>query len=260
MSSPAAQQRRFTAGNWKMNLNYDEGVALARELAARLGDNAVPTALCAPAIHLAALRDALSDAPRVSAGAQDLSQHLGGAHTGEVSADQLASVGVSYVLVGHSERRSAHGESGGVLAAKLQRALGAGLRPIFCFGETLGERDAGREREIVEQQLREGLDGLDAEQMGRVVLAYEPVWAIGTGRTASPRQAQDVHAVVRAWLAARFGESLAAATTILYGGSVKPNNAAELFAQPDIDGGLIGGASLRADDFVAIVEAYGDAS
>ena len=254
MSTPA-QARRLVAGNWKMNLDYDAGIALARAVTERLGDVGTPVVFGAPAIHLKGLSEVVADHPRVHTAGQDISAHDGGAHTGELSGAQLRSVGCDYVIVGHSERRADHGEAGELLARKVAAALGAGLRPIYCFGETLEQREAGRVEAVVRGQLAEGLSELNAEQMGDVVLAYEPVWAIGTGQTASAEQAQEVHAFIRAYLADRFGERRAAAATLLYGGSVKPGNAAELFGQPDIDGGLIGGASLRADDFVAIVEA-----
>ena len=255
MSTPAQQQRRLVAGNWKMNLTYAEGAALVHQCAQALGGPEVDVVFCAPAIHLKAIDDAVREMPRLHVGAQDISAHEGGAHTGELSGKQLASVGCGYVLVGHSERRSDHGESGGLLAKKVDRALAVGIRPVYCFGETLDERQADRAKIVVAEQLASGLGHLTAEQWPLVVLAYEPVWAIGTGVTATPAQAQSIHAFVRQWVAEHFTEALAESTTILYGGSVKPGNAAELFARVDIDGGLIGGASLRAEDFAAIVAA-----
>lgn len=254
MAASASHARRLVAGNWKMNLDLAEGLALGRACGERLRDSALPVVLCAPAVHLAPLRDLLGGSVRL--GAQDVSSHVAGAHTGELSAGQLRSVGCEYVLVGHSERRADHGEGGPLLRGKVDRALEAELRPIYCFGETLAQRDDDAVERVVAAQLSEGLSHLDGDAFGRVVLAYEPVWAIGTGRTASPGQAQAVHAFVRSWVGERFGGGRSEAATILYGGSVKPGNAAELFGQLDIDGGLVGGASLRADDFVAIARAH----
>ncbi len=251
--------RRLVAGNWKMNLDYTQGLDLAKACVAGLGAVQLPVVFCAPAIHLAAIHEATQSDERVHIGAQDLSRHASGAHTGELSGSQLVSVGCQYVLVGHSERRADHGEAGDLLAAKVTAALGSGLRPIYCFGETLAQREAGREQAVVAEQLVEGLAGLTEDQLANVTLAYEPVWAIGTGKTASAAQAQEMHAFIRQWLAERFGESRAEATTILYGGSVKSGNATELFTQKDIDGGLIGGASLVADDFAKIVHACAEA-
>ena len=254
MAALDSHSRRLVAGNWKMNLDLAEGLALGRACGERLRDSAVPVVLCAPAVHLAPLRDLLGGSVHV--GAQDVSSHVSGAHTGELSAAQLRSAGCEYVLVGHSERRADHGEGGSLLRGKVDRALETGLRPIYCFGETLAQRDDDAVERVVAGQLAEGLSHIDGDAFGRVVLAYEPVWAIGTGRTAPPGQAQEAHAFVRSWVGDRFGGSRAEAVTILYGGSVKPGNAAELFGQPDIDGGLVGGASLAADDFVAIAQSY----
>lgn len=247
--------RRLVAGNWKMNLDYDAGLALAQAIIKQLPNSEIPVVFGAPAIHLKGLHDLISARPHFHTAAQDISAHAAGAHTGELSGEQLRSVGCDFTLVGHSERRADHGESGERLNKKVAAALAAELSPIYCFGETLAEREAGDVERVVGKQLDEGLAALDADGMAKVVLAYEPVWAIGTGKTASAQQAQDVHAYVRAYLRKRFGESLAQDTSILYGGSVKPGNAAELFGQRDIDGGLIGGASLKPDDFVAIVRA-----
>ena len=256
MPTPA-ESRRLVAGNWKMNLTYQEGRNLALACIEGLRSVRLPVVFCPPAIHLNALNVLTESVYNVYTGAQDLSPHANGAHTGDLSGEQLKSVGCTYVIVGHSERRADYGEAGEVLAGKVRAALDSGLKPIYCFGETLEQREGARARDIVSEQLAEGLAQLDEAQLANVVLAYEPVWAIGTGKTASAAQAQEMHAHIRAWLVERFGESPAAATTILYGGSVKAGNAAELFAQPDIDGGLIGGASLVANDFVAIVNAFG---
>jgi len=255
MGTPS-ENRRLVAGNWKMNLSYAEGTALVHQCAQELGGPKVDVVFCAPAIHLKAIDEAVHAMPTLHVGAQDVSAHEGGAHTGELSASQLKSVGCSHVIIGHSERRSDHKEQSELLARKVDRALDQGLRPIFCIGETLDQRKSDEAEATVRQQLDESLAHLTAEQWPEVILAYEPVWAIGTGVTASPSQAQDIHKFIREWVADRFGESLAQETSILYGGSVKPGNAAELFAQPDIDGGLIGGASLKSSDFGAIVGAY----
>lgn len=255
MATPK-ESRRLVAGNWKMNLDHQAGCDLATAVVGALGDVALPVVFCAPAIHLHALHSITEGAANVHTGGQDISSFASGAHTGEISGSQLKSVGCSYVIIGHSERRADHQEAGKLLAAKVDQALENGLTPIYCFGETLDQREAGNEEKVVAAQLEEGLAHLDASAMNNVVLAYEPVWAIGTGVTASPAQAQAVHAFIRSWLSSRFGESLANSTSVLYGGSVKPANANELFNQPDIDGGLIGGASLTSDDFVAIVNAY----
>ncbi len=253
--STLKEKRRLVAGNWKMNLDLKAGCDLATEVVEQLGKSDFPVVFCAPAIHLHALSDIVNDASNVYSGAQDISSHESGAHTGEISGGQLKSVGCSYVLVGHSERRAFHGETGDLLAAKISQALANDLTPIYCFGETLDQRQADQEEEVVARQLHEGFAHLDAPAMKNVVLAYEPCWAIGTGITASPAQAQAIHKFVRSWLNERFGDSVANTTTILYGGSVKPGNANELFSQPDIDGGLIGGASLKPADFIAIVNA-----
>ncbi|MFK8054673.1 MAG: triose-phosphate isomerase [Saprospiraceae bacterium] len=255
MATPK-ESRRLVAGNWKMNLDHQAGCDLATAVVEALGNVDLPVVFCAPAIHLNALHAIVKGAKNVHTGGQDISSFASGAHTGEHSGSQLKSVGCDYVIVGHSERRADHGEAGELLASKVNQALENGLTPIYCFGETLDQREAGNEEKIVAHQLEEGLAHLDAAAMAKVVLAYEPVWAIGTGVTASPAQAQAIHAFIRNWLTTRFGESLAAAASILYGGSVKPANANELFNQPDIDGGLIGGASLKSADFVAIAKAY----
>lgn len=238
-----------------MNLDLEGAVKLVGDCARDLPRAGAGVVVCAPAPFLAAVAGEAADHPRIGVGAQDVSRHEAGAHTGEVSASQLRSVGCAYVIVGHSERRADHGESGALLRDKVDRALAGGLKPIYCFGETLSQRDEGDVERVVAEQLAEGLDHLDADRFGEVVLAYEPVWAIGTGRTASPQQAQDVHGFVRNWVAEHFGDTAAAGTTILYGGSVKPGSAVDLFAQPDIDGGLVGGASLNAEDFLAIAAA-----
>ncbi len=243
-------RKTLVVGNWKMHGSRPANAELlAGVLAARpfLADVAV----CVPFVYLTETAATLAGSD-IRWGAQDVSAHMQGAYTGEVSAPMLAEFGCRYVLVGHSERRAYHAESDELVAAKAQAALGKGVTPIVCVGETLAEREAGQTEAVVKRQLSAVIHTL-AHCAAEMVVAYEPVWAIGTGRTASPEQAQAVHAVLRAQLQAATGRG--DAMRILYGGSVKPDNAATLFAQPDIDGGLIGGAALKAADFVAICRA-----
>jgi triosephosphate isomerase len=236
-----------------MNGSRAANGVLLSGISAGLGDAAAACAVCAPAPYLAQCQAALSGTP-VAWGAQDVSAHVAGAYTGEVSAPMLADFACRYVIVGHSERRAYHGESSELVAKKAVAALAAGLTPIVCVGETLAEREGGHTVAVVSTQLAAVLDLLDEAAVARVVLAYEPVWAIGTGKTATPEMAQEVHAQLRAQL--REKNAAAAGTVqILYGGSMKPDNAKELMAQPDIDGGLIGGAALKAADFLAIIHA-----
>jgi triosephosphate isomerase len=247
-------RRKFVAGNWKMHGSL---AANAKLLDAVLGglpvSDAVEAAVCVPFPYLAQAREKLAGTP-VAWGAQNLSQHAQGAYTGEVSAAMLLDFGCRYVIVGHSERRSLYGDSDALVAAKYDAALKAGLTPILCLGETLEQREAGVTAQVVNTQLDAVMDACGAASLGRAVVAYEPVWAIGTGRTATPDQAQEVHALIRARVAGKE-PAVAKGLQILYGGSVKASNAKEIFAMPDIDGGLIGGASLVADDFLAIVKA-----
>jgi triosephosphate isomerase len=246
-------RRKLVVGNWKMNGSRAANATLLSGISAGLGDAAAACAVCAPAPYLAQCEAALTGTP-VAWGAQDVSQHLAGAYTGEVSASMLADFACRYVIVGHSERRACHAESNELVAKKAVAALAAGLIPIVCVGETLAEREGGHTVAVVSTQLAAVLSLLDDAAVVRIVLAYEPVWAIGTGRTATPEMAQEVHAQLRAQLKEK--NAVAAGTVqILYGGSMKPDNAKELMAQPDIDGGLIGGASLKAADFLAIVHA-----
>ena len=241
-------------GNWKMHGRLTDNAALLAAVAggAEALHPAVGVGVCVPFPYLAQAQAALN-ATRVVWGAQDLSAHERGAFTGEVAASMLADFGARCVLVGHSERRQYHGESDAQVAAKARRALEAGLAPVVCVGETLAQRQAAQTDGVVAAQIDAVLDALTIEQAARLVVAYEPVWAIGTGLSATAQQAQDVHALLRGRLAARH-PSLAA-VPLLYGGSVKPANAQALFAEPDIDGGLIGGASLQADEFLAICRA-----
>ncbi len=244
-------RRSLVAANWKMNGSRAANDIWLTEFAAQRTALACDVVVCAPHVHLEQLRHALSPE---ETGAQDVSAHLPGAYTGDIAAEMLRDAGCGWVLVGHSERRQWHSETDALVAQKAERALQAGLRPIVCIGETLQQREAGQTHTVLGAQLAAVLQRIGAEKLASGALAYEPVWAIGTGRTATPEQAQEVHAALRAQVG---GDDATAARTlrILYGGSVKPANAAELFAQPDIDGGLIGGASLVARDFLAICAA-----
>jgi triosephosphate isomerase len=246
----------LVAGNWKLNLGPAAAVKLARQVALGvLGlDGAGEVLVCPTAVCLPAVADVLRGS-KVRTGAQNCAAEASGAFTGEVSADMLAEVGVRDVIVAHSERRSLFGEVDDDFVRKIDRCHEAGLRAIFCFGEVLAERRAGREKDVVRAQLTGVLPRLSAATAANLVLAYEPVWAIGTGETASPEQAQEIHAHSRAITAELLGGETARALRILYGGSVKPDNAADLFGRPDIDGGLIGGASLKAEAFLDIVRA-----
>ena len=243
-------RRKIVAGNWKMHGSLQGNAELLGALAAA-PRAACEVVVCAPFPYLAQAQQMLAGSA-IAWGAQDCSVHAQGAYTGEVAVSMLAEFGCSHVIVGHSERRGYHGEADAVVAAKAQRALDAGMRPIVCVGETLQQREADETEVVVGRQL-DAVAHLLGARISEVVLAYEPVWAIGTGRTATPQQAQQVHAFIRARLHHHGAD--ADAVSLLYGGSVKSDNAAELFAQPDIDGGLIGGASLKAADFLAIVGA-----
>ncbi|HEX5789166.1 MAG TPA: triose-phosphate isomerase [Woeseiaceae bacterium] len=246
----------LVAGNWKMNGDSAASRKLVEGILAGLAaDAAAEVLVCPPFPYLAAVAAELRSTP-IALGAQNVSEHGAGAYTGEVSAGMLVDLGCRYVIVGHSERRSLYGETNGQVAAKAAAALGAGLVPVICVGETLAEREAGRTETVVSEQLDAVIAACGAEGLARSVLAYEPVWAIGTGRVATPEQAQDVHAHIRQQVAAS-DETVAADLRILYGGSMKGENAPGLLAMPDIDGGLIGGASLKADDFLAIIAAAG---
>jgi triosephosphate isomerase (TIM) len=245
---------RLVAGNWKMHGSRSSNARLLDSLLAGLGDSAgVECAVCVPFPYLADTASRLAGS-RVALGAQTVSEFGAGAYTGEVAAPMLAEVGCTYVLVGHSERRALFGETNEKVAAKFVAAQKEGITPVLCVGETLSDREASRTEEVVAGQLDAAMDAAGNSGMAKAVLAYEPVWAIGTGKTATPEQAQEVHAFLRARVAKRDAKA-AAGLRILYGGSVKPGNAAEIFAMKDVDGGLIGGASLVADDFLAICKA-----
>ena len=252
-------RKKIVAGNWKMNLDYNEGLALFSEITNMVKDEvtgAQEAVVCSPFIHLHSLVQMAKGYNKVSVGAQNAHQAESGAYTGEISAKMIKSVGATYVILGHSERRQYFGETNELLAKKTDTALANGLKPIFCIGETLSERDAEIHFGVIKDQLNDGVFHLDAAQFAQLVIAYEPVWAIGTGLTATAPQAQEIHAFIRAEMAAKYGQQLADDTTILYGGSCNAKNAPELFAEKDIDGGLIGGASLKSRDFVDILKVF----
>ena len=248
-------RRKLVIGNWKMNGNRAANAALLSGIVSGLKDvnDRADCAVCVPAPYLAQCEQELNATP-VAWGGQDLSIHASGAYTGEVAASMLADFGAQYVLVGHSERRAYHGETNQLVAQKALVALAAGLIPVICVGETLDDREAGNTETVICAQLQAALEVISAEQLHHVVLAYEPVWAIGTGKTATPQMAQEAHHFLRGCVAQKSAQ-VAEKIQILYGGSMKPDNARELLAQADIDGGLIGGAALKAADFLAIIHA-----
>jgi len=252
-------RKKIVAGNWKMNTTVPEGVELAQQVnaavAAAQGDLKCDVVIGVPFTHLTAVK-AVIDIDKVGLAAQNCADHTSGAYTGEVSAPMVASTGANYVILGHSERRGYYNETPEMLKEKVDLALANGLKVIFCCGESLDEREQGIFKQVIGAEVRDSLFHLTAEQMANIVIAYEPIWAIGTGKTATSDQAQEVHAFIRGLLAEQYGAQVADDTTILYGGSCKPSNAPELFAKPDIDGGLIGGASLKADSFMGIVTAF----
>ncbi|NJN25022.1 MAG: triose-phosphate isomerase [Cyclobacteriaceae bacterium] len=252
-------RNRIVAGNWKMNNTLEEGVSLTSEIVNMVADELkddVKMIICAPFIHLSSVSKIIGKSEKVFLGAQNCNDNLKGAFTGEISVGMLKSVGVEYVILGHSERREYYGESNAFLAKKVNTVLEAGLTPIFCCGETLEIRERNEHFKFVTNQLTESLFHLSVEDIKKIVIAYEPIWAIGTGVTASKEQAQEMHEKLRAHLAAKYGQDVAEGISILYGGSCNPKNANELFAQKDIDGGLIGGASLKSRDFVDIGKSY----
>ncbi|RKD16172.1 triose-phosphate isomerase [Pelobium manganitolerans] len=252
-------RKKIVAGNWKMNKNYTDGLSLFSEVLNMVKDEVrgqQQVIVCAPFIHLHSLTALAKGHAQLSVGAQNMHQEASGAYTGEISGEMLASVGVQHVILGHSERRQYFGETDALLAKKVDAALGNGLAPIFCIGETLTEREGGSHFDVVKKQLADGTFHLSADDFKKLVIAYEPVWAIGTGLTATDEQAQEIHAFIRKQIAEKYGEAVADETSILYGGSCNPKNAGGLFAQADIDGGLIGGASLKSRDFVDIAKTY----
>ena len=250
-------RKNIVAGNWKMNTTLQEGIELAKAVNEALKTR---TANCdvvigVPFTHLASV-NAVIDTDKLGLSAENCADKASGAYTGEVSAAMVASTGAKYVILGHSERRQYYHETAEILKDKVNLALANNLTPIFCIGEVLEERETGTYFDVVKAQIEGSLFELSAEDFGKIVLAYEPVWAIGTGKTATADQAEEIHAFIRKTIAAKYGEEVAENTSILYGGSCKPSNAKELFAKPNVDGGLIGGAALQAESFMGIVDAF----
>ncbi len=250
-------RKNIVAGNWKMNNTLQEGLSLAKDLEKALEGKSVncEVVIGTPFIHLASIAAAI-DTNKIAVSAQNCADKVSGAYTGEVSAAMVASTGAKYVILGHSERRAYYGETDAILKEKVLLALANNLTPIFCIGEVLEEREANKHFEVVKSQIEGGLFNLSAADFGKIVLAYEPVWAIGTGKTATSDQAQEMHAFIRKVLTDKYGAAVSNETSILYGGSCNAGNAKELFANPDVDGGLIGGASLGVDKFMPIIEAF----
>ena len=250
-------RKYIVAGNWKMNTTVPEGVELAKAVAAKANELPanVKLVVAPPFTHLVPVAEALKGS-KVALSAQNCADHEKGAYTGEVAVSMLASVGCEYTILGHSERRQYYGETDEKLVVKTRLALDAGIKVILCVGENLDEREAGKHFDVVTEQTKAVLYTLAPEDLANVVIAYEPVWAIGTGKTATAAQAEEIHACIRSVIEAKFGAKIADDMTILYGGSCKPSNAKELFAEKDIDGGLIGGAALKADDFIAIAASF----
>lgn len=250
-------RKKIVAGNWKMNNNLQEGIELVKEINEMLKADKpkCSVVVCTPFIHLASVTP-LVDQNLIGIGAENCADKASGAYTGEVSAAMVASTGAKYCILGHSERRAYYHETDEILNIKVKLALENNLIPIFCVGEVKEERVSGIQNEVVKKQLEGGLFNLSAEDFGKIVIAYEPVWAIGTGLTASAEQAEEMHAFIRSQVEAKYGKKVAEDCSILYGGSCKPSNAKELFANPDVDGGLIGGAALKAADFKGIIDGW----
>lgn len=252
-------RKKIIAGNWKMNMTFDEGQKLTSEIVNMFKDENitdVQLVLNPPFPHLYPVKKLIGDTKNVFLGAQNCSDKESGAYTGEVSAKILASFGVTHVILGHSERREYFKEDNSLLTEKLKQALANGLTPIFCCGESLEIREAGTHEPNVKFQLTDSLFGLTAEEIAKVVIAYEPIWAIGTGKTASSDEAQQMHQTLRKHIASKYGQEVADSISILYGGSMNAGNAADLLSKPDVDGGLIGGASLKSRDFITIAKSY----
>ncbi len=248
-------RRQIVAGNWKMNKNLDEAIDLAKSIKEGVDVSNVEVIIAPPATYLYPIKNVLSGAS-IKLSAQNAHSEISGAYTGELSAEMIKSVGAEYVILGHSERREIFKESNELVAKKVSLALESGLKAIFCCGEPLNIREAGEHKTFVAKQVEDCLFHLSPEKLESVIIAYEPIWAIGTGKTASPEQAQEIHAEIRRAIADKYGAEIAGNVSVLYGGSCKPGNAKELFVQPDIDGGLIGGASLVAEDFISIVNSF----
>jgi triosephosphate isomerase (TIM) len=252
-------RKKIVAGNWKMNMTFEEGQKLTSEIVNMFKDEAVKDVylvLNPPFPHIHPVKKLIGDTQGIFLGAQNCSEKESGAYTGEVSAKILASFGVQYVILGHSERREYFKEDNDLLVLKVKQALANGLIPIFCCGESLEIRTAGTHEPNVKFQLTQSLFGLSPEEFSKVVIAYEPIWAIGTGKTATADQAQEMHLALRRHIASKYGKEIADNTSILYGGSANPGNAKELFSKPDVDGGLIGGASLKSRDFIDIAKSF----
>lgn len=245
---------KIVAGNWKMNKNLAQTETLLSELAAKLPDTDAEVMVAPAYVNLVGAVHSLEDS-KIEVVAQNMHFAESGAYTGEISADMLLDIGIDTAIIGHSERRAYFGETDEILAKKVVTALDKGIRVLFCFGEELEDRKSGNHFKVVESQLKNALFSLEASAWSKIVLAYEPVWAIGTGETASPEQAQEMHAFIRETIGNAYNNAIANGVSILYGGSVKPGNAKEIFSKPDVDGGLIGGAALVADDFVSIIKA-----
>lgn len=250
-------RKNIVAGNWKMNTTLAEGVGLAKDVNEALKNFKAncDVIIAVPFTHLASV-NAVIDSNKLGLGAENCADHKSGAYTGEVSAAMVASTGATYVILGHSERRQYYGETSEILKEKVALALDNNLTPIFCIGEVLAERENGTYLDVVKKQIEDALFNLSAEDFSKLILAYEPVWAIGTGKTATDDQAEEMHAFIRNVIAKKYGSEVAENTSILYGGSCKPTNAPQLFAKPNVDGGLIGGASLDAESFMGIVKAF----
>ncbi|MFT7029029.1 MAG: triosephosphate isomerase [Marinoscillum sp.] len=252
-------RKKIAAGNWKMNLDLAQGQKLASEIVNITKDevnNDAEVILIPPFTHLTTVKQLIGSASNISLGAQNCHQAKSGAFTGEISTEMLQSIGVKYVVIGHSERREYFGEGNALLAEKVNAVLAQGLLPIYCCGEKLEVREAKEHFNLNKTQVSEGLFHLSKEELSKVVIAYEPVWAIGTGVTASSDQAQEMHAFIRNVIAEKYDQATADGISILYGGSVKPENAKEIFAQPDVDGGLVGGASMKSRDFADIIKSF----
>jgi triosephosphate isomerase (TIM) len=252
-------RKKIVAGNWKMNGTYEEGQKLTSEIVNMVKDELkddVTIVLNPPFVHLQSVKKLIGDSQAIFLGAQNCSDKASGAYTGEISAAMLASFGASYVIIGHSERREYFKETNEELTGKVNQALENGLLPIFCCGEPLEIRESGTHVEYVTRQLTESLFSVAEDQIKKIVIAYEPIWAIGTGKTASSEQAQEMHAAIRQHLGKKYGASVSDELSILYGGSCKPDNAKEIFSKADVDGGLIGGASLKSRDFVDIIKSF----
>ena len=249
--------KKIVAGNWKMNKNLQEGIELAKGLNEALAADKpnCEVVICTPFIHLAKVSDIINH-DVIKLGAENCADKVSGAYTGEVSAEMVKSTGAEYVILGHSERREYYNETPEILKEKVDLALANGLKILFCIGESLEQREANEQNAVVKAELEGSVFHLTAEQFSNIVIAYEPIWAIGTGKTATAEQAEEIHAYIRSVVAEKYGAEVAANTSILYGGSCKASNAPELFAKPDIDGGLIGGASLKVDDFKGIIDAW----